>query len=66
MGGSVWKIITVLCPRAVNGLNVAGYGRSEPEKSWTVSSLVSGTKDDDIGYSSIVLVTRASIYRGRP
>jgi len=29
------KKINVLDPRAVNGLDVAGYGRSGPEKSWT-------------------------------
>jgi len=40
MGGLVWKTINAVGPRAVNGLNVAGYGRSGPEKSWTVSSLV--------------------------
>jgi len=39
MGGQVWKIINVVGPRVVNGLNVAGYGRSEPEKSWPVLSL---------------------------
>jgi len=32
--------INVVGPRAVNGLNVAGYGRSGPEKSWTVPSLL--------------------------
>ena len=41
MGGPVWKIINVVGPWAVNGLNVAGYGRSRPEKSWTVPSLSS-------------------------
>jgi len=33
------KKINVLGPRAVNGLDVAGYWRSGPEKSWTVPSL---------------------------
>jgi len=42
MGGPVWKIINVVVPRVVNGLNVAGYGRSGPEKSWTVPSLECG------------------------
>jgi len=42
MGGPVWKRINVIGPRAVIGLNVAGYGRSRPEKSWTVPSLVHG------------------------
>jgi len=40
MGGPVWKRMNVVGPRAVNGLNVAGYGRSGPEKSWTVPSLI--------------------------
>jgi len=40
MGGLVWKRINVVGLRAVSGLNVAGYGRSGPEKSWTVPSLV--------------------------
>jgi len=40
MAGPVWKRINVVGPRAVNGLNVEGYGRSGPEKSWTVSCLV--------------------------
>jgi len=39
MGGLVWKKINVVGPRAVNGLNVAGYGWSGPVKSWTVLSL---------------------------
>jgi len=39
MGGPVWKRINVVGPWAVNGLNVAGYGRSGPEKPWTVPSL---------------------------
>jgi len=39
MGGPVWKRINAIGPRAVNGLNVAGYGRSGPEKSWIVLSL---------------------------
>jgi len=39
MGVPVWKRINVVGPRAVNGLNVAGYGRSGLEKSWTVPSL---------------------------
>jgi len=34
------KKINVLGPRAVNGLDDAGYGRSGPEKSWTVTSLL--------------------------
>jgi len=34
MGGPVWKRMNVIGPRAVNGLNVAGYGWSGPEKSW--------------------------------
>jgi len=34
------KKINVLGPRAVNGLDVASYGRSGPEKSWTVPSLI--------------------------
>jgi len=33
------KKINVLGPRAVNELDVAGYGWSGPEKSWTVPSL---------------------------
>jgi len=36
----IWKRINVVGPRAVNGLNVADYGRSGPEKSWTVPSLL--------------------------
>jgi len=40
MGRPVWKIINVVGPRVVNGLNVAGYGWSRPEKSWTVPSLI--------------------------
>jgi len=40
MGGPVWKRINVVGPQTVNGLNVAGYGQSEPEKSWTVPSLI--------------------------
>jgi len=40
MGGPVWKRINVVDPRAVNGLNVAGYGRPGHEKSWTVPSLL--------------------------
>jgi len=39
MGGPVRKKINVVSPQAVNGLNVAGYGRSRPEKSRTVPSL---------------------------
>jgi len=39
MGGPVWKRINVVGPRGVNGLNVAGYGWSELEKSLTVPSL---------------------------
>jgi len=39
MGGPVWKRINVVGPRVVNTLSVAGYGRSGPEKSWTVPSL---------------------------
>ena len=39
MGGLVWKRKNVVGPRAVNGLNVAGYGRSGSEKSCTVASL---------------------------
>jgi len=39
MGEPVWKRINVVCRRVVNGLNVAGYGRSMSEKSWTVPSL---------------------------
>ena len=39
MDGPVWKRINVVGPQAVNGLNVPGYGRSGPEKSWTVPSL---------------------------
>jgi len=39
-GRPVWKRINVVGPRAVNGLNVAGYGRSGPETSWTVPSLL--------------------------
>jgi len=38
MGGPVWKRINVVGPLAINELNVAGYGRSGPEKSWTVPS----------------------------
>jgi len=37
MGGPVWK--RIVGPRAVNVVNIAGYGRSGPEKSWTVPSL---------------------------
>jgi len=33
MGGPVWKRINVVGPLAVNGLNIAGYGQSGPEKS---------------------------------
>jgi len=40
MGGPVWKRINVVDPRAVNGLNVAGYGLSGPEKSCILPSLV--------------------------
>jgi len=40
MGEQVWKRINVVGPRAVNGLNVAVYGRYGPEKSWTVPSTV--------------------------
>jgi len=43
MGGPVWKRINVIGPRLVNGLNVASYGRSGPEKSWTVPSLYNMT-----------------------
>jgi len=39
MGGPVWKRINVVSPWVVNRLNVAGYGRSRPEKSWTAPSL---------------------------
>jgi len=42
MGGPVWKRINVVGPLAVNGLNIAGYGQSGPEKSWTVPSLMQG------------------------
>jgi len=41
MGGPVWKRINVVGPRAVNRLNVAGYGRSGREKSWTVVRAIS-------------------------
>ena len=40
MGGPVWKRINVVDPRAVNGLNVASYGLSGPEKSCILPSLV--------------------------
>jgi len=36
MGEPVWKRINVVGPPAVIGLNVAGYGQSGSEKSWTV------------------------------
>jgi len=39
MSGPVGKRINVVGSWAVNGLNAAGYGRSGPEKSWTVPSL---------------------------
>jgi len=35
----VWKRTNVVGQRAVNGLNVVGYGWSRPEKFWTVPSL---------------------------
>ena len=38
MGEPIWKK-NVLGPWEVNGLDVAGYGWSGPEKSWTVPSL---------------------------
>ena len=44
MGRPVWKRINVVGPRAVNGLNVVGYGRSGPEQSWTVPSLIEKNK----------------------
>jgi len=40
MGELVWKRTHVVGPRAANVLNVAGYGWSGPEKSWTVPPLV--------------------------
>jgi len=43
MGGPVWKRTNVVGPRAVNGLNVASYGRSGAEKSWTAPSLTTTT-----------------------
>jgi len=50
MGRPVWKGIIVGGLQVVNELNVAGYGRSGPEKSWTMPSLhqkctVSGFQD---------------------
>jgi len=38
-GWAGWKRSNVFDPRVVNGLDVAGYGRSEPEKSWSVPPL---------------------------
>jgi len=39
-GGLAWKTKNVLGPRAINGLGVAHYGRSGPEKPWIVPSLI--------------------------
>jgi len=39
-GRASLKKIDVLGPLVVNGLDVASYGRSGPEKSWTVPSLL--------------------------
>jgi len=61
MGGPVWKRINVVGARVVNGLNVAGYGRSGPEKSWTVSSLLSDVyteRDNDVRTGCLVFADR--------
>ena len=39
-GRPVWKRINIVGPRVVNGLIVAGHGRSGPKTFWTVPSLV--------------------------
>jgi len=44
MGRPIWKSINVVGPRAVNGLIVAGYGQSRPEKSWPVPSLLESSR----------------------
>jgi len=52
MGGPVSKRIDVLGPQAVNGQNAAGYGRSTPEKSQTMPSLM---KTHQSGHLVVVL-----------
>jgi len=52
MGGPVWKKINVLGSREVNGLDVAGYGQSGPEKSWTVPSLMYAAEIITIWFAS--------------
>ena len=46
-GRAALKRINVVGPRTDNGLDVAGYGQSGPEKSWTGPSLLEMAMDPD-------------------